>query len=525
VIIDLNSLDSATPVRSEVCIVGCGAIGMAMARELNRHRIDTVVVDGGAERDEPQTQALYDCEMVGLTLGGATDGRFRVLGGSTTRWGGQALPMDAIDFERRDWVAHSGWPIRMDEVARYYSQVAEYMDIDDADYEAGLARDLRAVAPAVDQRVLRYHFSKWAPQPNLRRLYLADFRRAPHLRLLTHANVTRIDLTQGRSAVERLTVRSLQGCSATIEAHYVILCTGGIENARLLLTNDHQVQGGIGNEHDVVGRFLQDHPTARAATIEASSSRRLQAMFNQYYRRGRKYAVRLSASTEFQCKFRTLNLSSGITFEAPADSAVGALKRVHGRLLGRACGGTPLTDLLALGKSATSLILPAYEYVVRGRQYVPNATYTVHVISEQEPDPSSRVSLAEQRDALGVRKARIDWRLQPSVARSVRLFAQTLSAEFNRLQLGRLRLARGLAADDEGYAPVLADANHHIGTTRMSDDPRSGVVDARCKVHGIDNLYVGGSSVFPTGGHSNPTFTALALAFRTCAELRHRAHG
>ena len=493
-----------------------------MARELCRHGVETVVVDGGSEENEPQTQALYDCEMVGLPLTGATAGRFRVLGGSTTRWGGQALPMDPIDFEARDWVAHSGWPINFEEVAQYYPRAAEYMKVDARDYEAGLARQLGLVAPPVDTRVVRYHYSKWAPRPSLRELYLRGFRRAQHLRLLTHANVTRIDLTEDTTAVRRVIVSSLQGSHVNVEARYVVLCAGGIENARLLLASDHQVTGGIGNQHDVVGRYLQDHPTTRAATVETTTPLKLQQAFNQIYRRRRKYAVRLSASEAFQRTNRTLNLSSGISFEAPLDSAIGLCKRVYDRVRRGDAGPALLSEMAMIGKSAGSLARPAYHYVVKGRQFVPDATYTIHVISEQEPDPSSRVSLADTRDALGVRKPRIDWRVQPSTARSIRLFAQTLRGEFHRLGLGQLVLEPWLDADHMDWQSRISDAYHHIGTTRMSDNPRCGVVQSRCQVHGIDNLYVAGSSVFPTGGHSNPTFTALALAFRTCDELRLR---
>ena len=521
-IIDLNALEPRAPIRGDVCIVGCGAVGMAMARELMRHSVDTVLVDGGAATDELRTQALYDCEIVGLPFGGAMDGRFRVLGGSTTRWGGQALPMDPIDFERRDWVAHSGWPIELEAVSTHYPRVAEYMRVDDGDYAETLAQKLGAAPPPVDANILRYHFSKWAPRPSLRELYLADFSRANNLRLYTHANVTRIDLASGGAAVKSLTVRSFEGASVQVEARYFVLAAGGIENARLLLANTHQVPAGVGNERDVVGRFLQDHPTARAGTITSTNPRALQRAFNAFYLRGRKYAVRLSATESFQRAHQTLNLSSGITFEAPPDSGVAALKSAYRRLAGRGEQGSLLCELSAVARSATSLARPVYEYLVNRRQYIPGASYVVHVISEQEPDPSSRITLTHSVDALGMPKARIDWRLQPSAERSIRLFARALKREFDRLGLGTLTLAPWIDDRQTGGLPYIKEAYHHIGTTRMHYDPRRGVVDHACKVHQLDNLYIAGTSVFPTGGHSNPTFTALALSFRTCDELRRR---
>jgi choline dehydrogenase-like flavoprotein len=522
VIIDLNTLEPGVPIRGDVCIVGCGAVGMAMARELMRHSVDTVLVDGGSQSDEPQTQALYDCEIVGLPFGGAMEGRFRVLGGSTTRWGGQALPMDPIDFERRDWVAHSGWPIEIAEVSSHYRRVAEYMQVDDGDYADALARKLGAVPPPVDTTILRYHFSKWAPRPSLREIYLEHFRRVQHLRLYTHANVTRIDLASNGAAVNSLTVRSFEGAAAKVEARYFVLAAGGIENARLLLANRHQVPAGVGNGHDLVGRFLQDHPTARAGAIQASNPQALQRAFNVFYLRGKKYAVRLSATESFQRTHQTLNLSSGISFEAPPDSGVAALKSAYRRLRGHGAQGSMLCELSAVARSTTSLARPVYEYLVNRRQYIPDASYAVHVICEQEPDPSSQITLTDTADALGMPKARIDWRLQPSAERSIRLFALALKREFDRLGFGPLSLVPWIEDPQSGGLAFIKEAYHHIGTTRMHHDPRRGVVDRSCKIHGIDNLYIAGTSVFPTGGHSNPTFTALALSFRTCDELRRR---
>jgi choline dehydrogenase-like flavoprotein len=140
--------------------------------------------------------------------------------------------------------------------------------------------------------------------------------------------------------------------------------------------------------------------------------------------------------------------------------------------------------------------------------------------AEQAPNPASRVMLSEERDAFGLPRIALDWQLLDVDKRSLKVTMEALDRELRRLSLGRVEPSAWL---DEPETPWVADplvsnhpvgGYHHMGTTRMATSPRRGVVDADCRVHGLGNLYVAGSSVFPTGGWANPTLTILALALR-----------
>jgi choline dehydrogenase-like flavoprotein len=138
---------------------------------------------------------------------------------------------------------------------------------------------------------------------------------------------------------------------------------------------------------------------------------------------------------------------------------------------------------------------------------------------EQAPNPDSRVMLSDQRDPLGMLRIRLDWRLTELDRRTAEMTATSVRDEFSRLGIAQVKQAAWLSSASD-WRQHLSGAFHPTGTTRMSVNPGDGVVDANCRVHGTANLYVGGSSVFPTSGYANPTLTIVALAIRTADTLK-----
>jgi choline dehydrogenase-like flavoprotein len=512
---DLDQIPDRQTFPCDVCIVGSGAAGIALATELLGSGLRTILVEGGGADVEPASQELYDAAIDAHAFPGATDGRFRTFGGSTTRWGGGSQPLDPIDFEPRDWVPQSGWPIPYDELAPYWRRGAAFLRTDSLNWDNDLLPLLGVSAPAFAPGGVGYNFYKSAPQPDLRRVYGRRLRDAApdDLTVLLHANLTRID-TQG-DRVAKVEVRSLDGRSATIVPGRLVICAGAIETVRILLAN-----GNLGNAHDQLGRHFQDHPVARVGTIRSDDPDRLQDLFNTFYRRGHKYAVRLPASAEFQRRERILNASAVVKFETPPDSpyielkeAVLAAKRLApggiGRLVkaaGRAVWATP------------QILRPVYAYAVRGRGYTPDPQFTLAVTTEQEPGTPSRITLADERDALGTPKAKIHWQLGEVTRRTMAVYARVVADEFGRLDLGQVELEPWLTSDK--WRSSVGDQYHHLGGARMHADPARGVVDTLCRVHNVENLYLASSAVFPTGGQAGPTLTIIALAIRLADHLR-----
>ncbi len=518
-ILDLATLGDSPELSCDVCIVGSGAAGLAIASELEQSPLQAILLESGGLDPEPPTQALYDVDISGLPHPGSTQGRFRICGGSTTQWGGQALPLMPIDFERREWVPYSGWPISFQELVPYYARAARFLEIDSFNYGTDLLTHLRTRPPDFDAQRVTYHFSKWSPRPSIREHYLPGLAKSQRCTLLLHANVTRIVLDEELNRVNRVEVRSLEDARATVRARVFVLCVGGIETARLLLANDQQQRDGIGNHHDLVGRFFQDHPSAMVGWLNTPYPNRAQRMLQVFHKNGLKYSVRCTAAPEWQREQRTLNISMGTTF-VEDNPALQDLKEAYVRLRQRKIDATLAGKLLRVATHPGASVLPAWHFLARGRSFAPGARMRIGLTSEQEPNPESRVLLSEQRDALGMRRSNVRWKLTSSTHYTMRRFARTLQEEFRKAELGEIELEQWVGSDAPDWADHITDQYHHIGTARMNDSPRLGVVERNCRVHGVENLYIGSSAVFPTSGHSNPTLTIIALCLRLADRLK-----
>jgi choline dehydrogenase-like flavoprotein len=518
-IADLNEAGEARSLTVDLCIVGSGAAGLAIASEMANSSLTVAIAESGGLDFEPPTQALYDVDISGLPHPGSTQGRFRVCGGSTTMWGGQALPLMPLDFETRKWVPLSGWPISFAEMQPFYQRANRFLLVDGMNFDTDLFSLLRTRPPAFDASQLWYHFSKWSPQPSVRERYLPALRQAPNCTLLLHANVTEIVLDAASRQVTRVDVRSLLGPSATIRAKALVLGVGGIETARLLLANRKQRPSGLGNDHDLVGRFFQDHPSAFVGCLKTPSPAAAQELLNVFHKHGLKYSVRCTATPQWQREHQTLNVSMGTTF-VQDDPTLQHVKEIYASLRQRRLGPDLAGKLLRIVRHPAAAISPAYHFLMRGRSFAPGARMLIGITSEQQPNPESRILLSDKLDALGVPRANVRWKLTDLTLHTIRKFAATLGEQFMQAGIGEIELEPWLLEDSREWTCHINDQNHHIGTSRMNDSPRAGVVDRNCQVHGVPNLFIAGSAVFPTSGHSNPTLTIIALCMRLADRLK-----
>jgi choline dehydrogenase-like flavoprotein len=272
----------------------------------------------------------------------------------------------------------------------------------------------------------------------------------------------------------------------------------------------------------LVGRFFQDHLLADIGVLKTSALDRLQHFFNTYYHRGLKYAPRFSAADDLQRRDRILNISAFLEFETSPDSAYVAAKEAYQQLRRRWINGALLRKLAQCALHLPELLRPVYAYLVQHRAYSPAVVPHVRILSEQEPTAESRISLSESKDALGMPRSRIHWQLTELTRHTLTRYAEVLRAEFARTGLGELQPPEWLRDGGTDWRRWVSDSYHHMGAARMHDSPAQGVVNRDCRVHGLDNLYVGSSAVFPTSSHSNPTLTLLALSLRLADHVRQR---
>lgn len=523
---DLRSGEFSGDLRADVCVVGSGAAGVPLTLELARRGKSVLLLESGGLAFDAEIQSLYEGENLGHPME-LDYGRYRVFGGSTTQWTGRCAKLDPIDFETRDWLPYSGWPIGPEDLAPYYGPAAKYCG-----FRAPWTRDDEAFAavgarvPALDPDragpfVWRYGPSGVRMYANFGADHEQELRRAQNVRVLLNANVVGFVASERGGRIEALKVRSLDGRALEARADAFVLCCGGLENARLLLHSEEDTPGGVGTGRAMLGRFFMQHPRGRIARVKTSAemSRRLQDTFNVFATaRPPQHEIGFALPETVQRREGLLNASAILTYEADPNSGWERAKDGL-RSLARepVAGAARLAGALA---DPVDVVRNAWRRGVQGRHpAVRTRAIDVVIDLEQAPDPESRVTLGDGRDRLGMRRAQVDWRVSDLERRTSLRFAELLAEEFRRLGLGELELEPWLRETGPVGTEALTGTFHHIAVTRMASDPSQGVVDADCRVHGAPNLFVGGCSVFSTGGHANPTLTIVALALRLADHL------
>lgn len=502
---DARTLESNTVIEGDVCIVGAGAAGLSMALDWigTGHRV--ILLEGGGFDYEAAQQARYRGENIGQRYFPLETSRLHYFGGTTGHWAGFCSDMDPIDFQVRDWVPHSGWPFDRATLDPFYARAQPLLQLGpyryDLDYWEG--QDPALVRLPLDET--RVHTKIWQHSPPTR--FGTEYRDAvtgaDTLHLFTHANVVDIEANEGASHIERLHVRTLEGKAHTVQARHYVLACGALQNARLLLASTQQMPQGLGNAHDVVGRYFMEH-------LEIASG-----------------ALVIAPGTPMQ-----LYRFTGFQIKARGELAIPeAQQRAH-KILNCTLSLWPgvsddIRDRIATFDSAWFRNRPRRENRPEPEpESGPPAEvqqYTLNARLEQAPNARSRVVLSTERDATGVPRANLDWQLLPLDKQSIRTTCRLVAEEMGRSGLGRVQMLPWLQDEDDTLWPrYLAAGWHHMGTTRMHPDPKQGVVDANCKVHGIDNLYTAGSSAFPTAGTVNPTLTLVALSLRLSDHIKSK---
>ena len=516
-IIDLlENAGSDQIIHAGVCIIGSGAAGISLAREFIGTELSVVVLEGGGRLIEPEQQKTYQSRVVGLPHMGIHAGRARAFGGTTQLWAGQALPLFEADFRKRDWVSHSGWPIVRDELLPFYYRAEDVMQIRHVDY--GVGTWPRSDAPPFASERLVSVFSQFAAEPNFATKYGEQIKAAKNITVLLHANVTSLEASENADHIMEVRATTPAHRGLRVRAGFVVVCAGGIETARLLLLSDSVEKNGLGNRHDVVGRFFQDHPHT-LAPVRVKDRARLRLYCNSFRKDNIRISPKMVASAELQREAEIPHVGAEVFYptsgeDDPLNAAKAFLKAIR-----RPREFHRIVPLLGgMARDPYRVASAAYRFYIQGQPASVGSTDPhVGFFCEQEPNPDSRVLLDRERDNLGLRRTILDWRLTGTETKAVEVLAHAIDAEWKRLNIGEIMLDR-CKRGPHGFV----DLNHHMGTARMGNDPRLSVVDPQCRVHGYDNLYIGSSATFPTGGFSNPTLTVIALVLRIADELKVR---
>jgi choline dehydrogenase-like flavoprotein len=340
-------------------------------------------------------------------------------------------------------------------------------------------------------------------------------RGAANIEVLLHANTVKIETDATATRVEAIHVRTLAGRTGVVRARCFVLACGGMENTRLLLATRDVAPKGLGNGSDALGRFFLQHPERVVAQVVTDSPGSLVRAFNQ--RKSEVGAIRahITCAAPLREQCRLLNAGFDILVRRDFGAGYAALREARTDV---GHGEWPSNFDQKLWAVFTDLAGTAGGLYKSARGDVSSLDVVAH--AEQTPNPDSRLTLTTDCDVLGMPKLKVDWRLTREDKRSMLESTMRVGEELARLKLGRIRIEEWLLAGDDVWPSSIWSGCHHMGTTRMSDDPASGVVDRDCRVHGVANLYVAGSSVFPTGGYVTPTFTIVALALRMADHIK-----
>ena len=487
-------------VDTDLCILGAGAAGITVALEFVNSKHAVVLLEGGGETRSQTSQELYagtcDEPIVDNYL---RFSRLRFLGGTTNHWLGACPALDPVDFEYRDWLPDSGWPFSRGDIQEHYLRAADILSIPApglVDNDPPLTAGSQVAVNQFPVRAIRFGQE-----------YRNDLASAPNLQAVINANAIHLGLEPSGRTVERVDVATAEDKRFSVRASQFVLALGGIENSRMLLTSRDVQTLGVGNDWDVVGRYFMDHmgfPFGRICVSDRDQQ--LVQVANGF---GRVFRL----STEYQHRKRLYNcaLRLGTIPETEDTRHFLLTEGAWGRLAPyiKEAGLKPSRSLLARDLKETNdnrpLFLGQFE-----------------LVSEQPPTANSRIVLGNEKDRFGNLKVHLRWSPSQEIHRTARMTAKIFAHEVGRAGLGRVAVDFELLEKAIGQGTVYQPGFHHMGGTRMNENPRKGVVNSQCRVHGVDNLYVAGSSVFPTSGWANPTFTIVALAIRLSDHLATR---
>lgn len=459
--------------RFDVCVIGAGFAGIVLARKLAESGQSVVLLEGGEDEYSDESQDIYKGAVVGDAYFDLDAARLRFLGGSSNHWGGWCRQLDAADFEAKAGLAHTAWPIRRKEIDPFYAEAAEILELTPPRPDTAVeGSGLNAIAMS------------YSPPVFLKEKYGGELDANPNITLVLNANF--ISFATDGERITHANVSDYAGLDRKVKARDYVLAAGGIENSRLLLWCDAVSGGAVTRSNPNVGRYWMEHPHATLGDALLAKPSPWEADENG--------VAFFSPTASTMADHGILNCGLRMRFEHMA----GTKKQI--------------ADLACVAPDLATWIARQFD-----KDLFCGAK--IRAAWEQEPRFDNRVELGAQKDAFGMPRPILHWSKSVLDTKTPRVVTEMLGKYLASRGLGRVRVLDWVV----GKAPFPDDDEiagyHHMGGTRMAATAQTGVVDRDGKVFGQDNLYVAGSSVFPSGGHANPTLTIVQLALRLADHL------
>jgi len=502
--IDARRLENNSMIEGDICIIGAGAAGISMAMEWVGKRQKVVLLEGGGFEYNDQIQDLYSGKSTGQRYYPLRSARLHYFGGTTGHWSGFCSVFDPIDFETRHWVPHSGWPIRKEDLDPFYARAHRYLQLGPYEYDLSYwQRQDQALIPVIESDTVWNKIWQFSPPTRFGEVYRQPIVNAPNVHLYTYANVVDINTNEALSTVESVTIKNLEGKTHVVKAKSFVLACCSIQNARLLLASNKQNPKGLGNDNDQVGRYFMEHLEMKSAELWLTQPKAYKLYdFNFGVTKAR---AELAIHADTQKSNRMLNGTASLM---PLDIA----RQIK-----------PIIDLWTNEdpRASQDSLSHAYNGDHSRDDQLKDRAYELFTRIEQSPNPDSRITIDSERDALGVPRSVLHWQLSALDRYSIRKIYEIIGQAVGAAGVGRIKMMEYLHdATDLNWPSLTGGGWHHMGTTRMTDDSKRGVVDRNCKIHSLTNLFIAGASCFATAGAVNPTLTLVALTLRLSDHLK-----
>ncbi|WP_442113949.1 FAD-dependent oxidoreductase [Pseudomonas sp. NUPR-001] len=464
----------------DVCIVGAGPAGITLALQLAQAGWQVVLIEGGGHEYSSHSQALYECESTGIDMF-PHETRLRYLGGTSNHWAGRCRPFEASDFAVPPPGELPGWPIDYAQIERYLPAAMAIVDLPQgADFKA-INVGLKGGEFDADRFLL-------SPPTRFAQKYATALEQTPGLDVFINCNCVDLQFDEASGHLTGVLVSDYEQNREPLQASYFVLATGAIENARQLLNSESLADAGVIRKEGLVGGCFMEHLNIEMGTFILSNGQDTET---------RQYFTTDAFVAEYQA--------------GKGNVLAEVLSQV--RTYGRTAQVKNFLENLACEMGVASKI----EFIAK---FSCPGDGVLSTLIEQFPSLQSRVSLLDEKDALGVAKVNVHWALSDGDRHTIKCIGSEMAKQFAAMGLGYVKLNDFVY--DTQLPLKMAPHAHHMGTTRMAASAEHGVVDADCKVFGTENLYVAGSSIFATGGASNPTMPLLQFALRLADHLNDK---
>ena len=541
-LVDANEVSNRDGLNCDICVVGAGAAGITLAKSFLGSDVNVIVLEAGSTKADMDSQKVYSGKNVGLEYYELMFSRMRMLGGSTVHWGGWCRALNEIDFEKREPIPMSGWPFSKAELDAYYEKAHELCELGPYNYDVAFWEKHRG-APRIplDSTKIITEILQTSSPTDFGLEYRKELEASKNVRIILNANVVQLNTDKDHKKLTGVEVAKYNSGKFTVNAKYTVLAAGGIENPRLLLNSRQKNQQGLGNQYDHVGRYFMEHLVVNnPAEIIFSSPGIIPSLYvsktSDVSRLGNHTAHKVPAWGTLKLKDSVIRDEKLINMTAWLDHPPLSEKELAIESAGEIYEGiwkyrkivddfsehlnNVINDIDGLVSYAGNKVFSDDEEYNRfGTQR--SGVCGMSFIMEQVPNKNSRVYLDEdEKDRFGNSRVILDWQITDVEKDSIKRYMELFGAALGEAGVGRLKLN---PSDLElGYGDALLGAHHHIGTTKMHKSEKLGVVDENCELHEVRNLFIAGSSVFPTGGLWNPTLTIVAMSLRLADHLKER---